>query len=190
MIELNRDTHIYAPNLPSVTQILTEAGIINPTWYTEESMERGTIVHLACEYLDQGDLDESTIDPSIIGYIESYKKFKAHLGYTPEWIEVPQKDPTGVYAGTPDRIIITRPRSLDDLKTGPYQHWHRLQSAAYVNTLNDSFSYERRGIYLQKDGSMAKVKVFLKSEYMSDLSAFLSCLNIINWKRRFNGGTA
>ncbi len=186
-IKLDRESHIYSPNLPSVTSILQGAGLVDASYYTDEGKQRGSMVHLALQYLDEGDLDESSIDPEIAGYVESYKKFKEISGYAPEWIELPMKDPAGVYAGTPDRIMVTRPRSLDDIKTGDYQPWHRLQTAAYVNMLEDPFSYERRCIYLKKDGGLPKVEVFPKAEYTYDLTVFLSCINIANWRERHYG---
>lgn len=187
MIDLDRTTHTYSPNLPSVTQILKDAGLINTQWFTDEARDRGSMIHLACEYYDQGDLNESSIDPDISGYLEAYKAFKRYAQYEPEWIEVPQKDPTGVYAGTADRIVISRPRSLDDIKSGPYQPWHRIQSAAYVNMMDDPFSFERRGIYLKASGTYS-IRVFPKTEYMHDLAIFQSALNLYYWKRRNNGG--
>ena len=54
VIKLDRETHTYTPNLPSVTEILRSVGLIDATWYTEEARQRGTAVHLACEYWDSG----------------------------------------------------------------------------------------------------------------------------------------
>jgi hypothetical protein len=62
MLELNRETHTYTPNLPSVTTILKSVGLIDASFYTIEGRERGSAVHLACEYFDQGDLDEDTLE--------------------------------------------------------------------------------------------------------------------------------
>jgi len=181
MIQLDRATHRYSNNLPSVTTILKSVGLIDTAFYTEEGRERGRAVHLACEYYDQGDLDEDSLDPQIAGYLQAYKKWKATFGYEFTWIEMPMQDKTGVYAGTSDRIIERRPRQLWDIKSGPYQKWHRIQSAAYVHMMDDPFSYTRLGLYLQACGKFT-VREFLRAEYMADLAIFQSALNIYYFK--------
>ena len=93
-------------------------------------------------------------------------------------------DKCGLYAGTPDRILLARPRELWDLKTGPYQDWHRYQGAAYINCLDDPFSYSRFGIYLKKNGSFPAVREFPKKEYVDDLRVFLAALTVYNAKSR------
>lgn len=183
MVELNRETHTYTPNLPSVTGILKAVGIIDTAFYTEEGRERGSAVHLACEFLDQGDLDESTIDLQIAGYVEAYKKFKSDTGWEFDWIEAPVSDKAHTYAGTPDRILVSRPRRIIDLKTGPFQKWHAIQAAAYANCLDDFFSYSRFGVYLQGSGKYS-LREYPKAEFVSDLAIFQSALNIYYWKER------
>jgi len=185
-VEFNSEKHQYKASgilLPSVTEILKGAGLIDATFYTEESKVRGSYVHKACEYYDQGDLDEDSLDPQIAGYLQAYKKWKATFGYEFTWIEMPMQDKTGVYAGTSDRIIERRPRQIWDIKSGPYQKWHRVQSAAYVNMLDDPFSYTRLGLYLQSSGKFT-VREFPKTDYMADLAIFQSALNIYYWKEQ------
>jgi hypothetical protein len=181
MVELNRETHTYTPNLPSVTGILKAAGIIDATFFTEEGRERGSAVHLACEYFDQGDLDEDSLDEQIAGYVDAYKTFKSASGWEFDWIEFPVMDKTGMYAGTPDRALVSRPRKLVDIKTGAHQKWHGPQTAAYVNCLDDPFSYSRYGLYLQGNGKFT-LREYPKAEFISDLAIFQSALNIYYWK--------
>ena len=169
--------------LPRVTEVLKGAGLIDTQWFTEEGAARGTAVHTACQYLDEGDLDLTTLDPRIEGYVRAYDAWRRDSGVIvgADWIECPQQDPRGLYRGTPDRILTTRPRKLIDLKTGSYQAWVALQLAAYVNMLPDPYSYSRYALYLSPDGRYS-VKEFPKGEYSTDLSAFLSALNLYNWK--------
>jgi hypothetical protein len=183
MLELNRETHTYTPNLPSVTTILKSVGLIDASFYTIEGRERGSAVHLACEYFDQGDLDEDSIDPQISGYVEAYKNFRIASQWEFEWIEAPVSDKAHLYAGTPDRVLFSRPRNLLDLKTGAFQKWHPIQSCAYVNTFDDPFSFSRYGLYLQNNGKYS-LREFPKSEYISDLAIWQSALNIYYWKER------
>jgi hypothetical protein len=181
MIQLDRATHTYSTGRPAVTDLLTAAGLVDPTWFTEEARLRGTAVHTLCEYDDEGDLDESKIDERLIGYLQSYRRWRELCGFKPEWIEISVGN--GLYAGTPDRVIVSRPRALYDLKTGAFNRGHAIQTALYVNLLPDPYSYSRFGIYLQADGSIAKVREFPKTDYRSDLIVGLSALNIYNWKR-------
>jgi hypothetical protein len=188
-IELDRETHTYSNGLPSVTDILRSAGLIDASWFTPQAWMRGRAVHLACEYYDQGDLDEETIDPEIAGYLEAYKRYRACAGQAGnnEWIEIPRQDKMGTFAGTPDRVIAARPKGIIDIKTGAPQPWHRIQLAAYVSMMDDPFGYSRLGLYLRPDGSY-KVREYPKSEYISDLSIFQAALTIHYWRQR-NGST-
>lgn len=183
MIELDRDTHTYSPNLPSVTTILKSAGLIDTAFYTEDGRKRGSAVHLACELLDQNDLDESTVDPQIAGYLDAYRNFRGTSMWEWDWIEAPLMDKTRMYCGTPDRFLVHKPHRLLDIKTGAFQRWHPIQAAAYVNCLDDPFSYSRYGLYLQNDGKFS-LREFPRTEYMSDLAIFQSALNIYYWKER------
>lgn len=185
MLELDRETHQYSNWLPAVSDIMEAAGLVDKTFFTKESRERGTMLHLVCEYYDQGDLDEDSVDPAIAGYFEAYKNWRKLSGLTEkrEWIEIPVSDKAHTYAGTPDRVILRRPRSIVDLKTGSYLKHHPIQLAAYVNCLDDPFSYSRFGLYLKDNGKFS-VREFPKSEYMADLAIFQSALNIYYWKER------
>lgn len=174
--------------LPRVTDILKEANLIDTTYMDEHGRDRGSAVHLACQYLDEGDLDVSSLDPELEGYVRSYDAWKRDShSEGAQRIECPLQDPCGLYRGTPDRILIVRPRKLIDLKTGAPQAWVALQLAAYVNMLPDPYSYERQALYLSPDGTYS-VKQFPKAEYATDLAVFMSALNIVNWKRRKTNG--
>lgn len=180
-ITLNRETHSYSNNLPSVTGILKSVGLIDAAWFTDEGKERGKAVHLACEYLDQGDLDEESLDPQIVPYLEAYKKFKRETGWEFDWIEAPVSDKAHLYSGTPDRILTARPRKSVDIKTGVHQRWHAIQAIAYINCLDDPFSYSRFGLYLQANGNYS-LREFPRTEYAADLAIWQSALNLFYWK--------
>jgi hypothetical protein len=174
--------------LPHVTDILKEAGIVDAIWYTAGGASRGSMVHLACQLLDEGDLDLDTLDPRIEGYVRAYAAFRQETGLVgATWIECPMQDPQGLYCGTADRILTARPRKVIDLKTGGYAAWVALQLAAYTNMLPDPYSYDRVAVYLSVDGRYS-IRDFPKAEYAADLSVFLSALNLVNWKRRISNG--
>ena len=178
--------------LPRVTEILQGAGLIDTTWFTDEGCLRGTAVHAACHYLDEGDLDEDSLDPALRGYVEAYKKYWQDIGplgngvgnpHKWEWIECPKQDPLGLYRGTPDRIAVVRPRELWDIKTGGALRWHPIQLAAYVNMLDDPYAYRRFGVYLKADGSYS-VHEYPRTDYQRDLAVFMAALTLYNWRHR------
>jgi hypothetical protein len=145
-------------------------------------------VHLACQYYDEGDLDFDSLDPELEGYVSAYAAWRQESGLSgSEWIECPMTDPRGLYRGTSDRIFTARPRSLWDIKTGAFQAWIALQTAAYVNMLPDPYSYSRFSVHLSPDGAYS-VREFPKADYAQDLAVFLSALNIVNYKRRRSNG--
>jgi hypothetical protein len=109
--------------LPSVTTILADMGLLDTRWFEPEDAERGTYVHKACEYLDQGDLDEDSVREDFKGYVDGWKAFKADYKFKPDLIErrlwFPQHPH---FAGTLDRtgtLNLTVPQTcLIDIKSG------------------------------------------------------------------------
>ena len=176
------------PDLPRVTEVLKEVGLIDTTYLTEYGRERGTAAHLACQFYDEGTLDYASLSPELEGYLRAYAAWKWDSGITEfSWVECPLQDSVGRYRGTPDRILATRPRQVVDIKGGAPMDWHALQLAAYVNMLDDPYSYDRLGVYLHDDSTYA-VKQYPKAQYQSDLNVFLSALNIVTWKRGMTNG--
>jgi hypothetical protein len=102
--EFEAEGHRYENGLESVTGILKSEGFIDTRFYDEWSRDRGSGVHLATAYDDQGELDEETVDPEIDPYLEGWRKFKAESGFIPQQIETPMMSTVYRYAGTPDRI--------------------------------------------------------------------------------------
>ena len=80
------EAHVYSVGdrvLPSVTEIVDSAGLWpfgkadeDPNYY----MERGRMVHLACELDDEGTLDESTLDETTGPRLEGWRRFKRESG--------------------------------------------------------------------------------------------------------------
>lgn len=93
--------------LPSVTQILHEAGIgtdysMVPPQILEHKRQVGVAVHAACRLVDEGELDESTVADEIAPYVGSYQQFLADTGFRAIGTELPLYDEVRGYAGTPD----------------------------------------------------------------------------------------
>lgn len=184
----NDADHTYRLNgvlLLSVTQTLVAAGIIPPytgdPWYGD----RGTAVHAATWLDDQGMLDESTVDPRIVGHVEAWRKYRRDSGFTPVGGERPLHHPLHCYAGMPDRWDASL---LADIKTGQEAPWHILQRAAYRELLKHSGVKIRRDccVYLSADGRYATSKT---SSTSHDLSVFLSALILTKWKEQHGNGS-
>lgn len=180
--------HIYRLDgvvIPSVTQTLETAGIIQPytgdPWYGD----RGTAVHAATWLDDQGVLDEATVDPHIVGFVEAWRRFRRESGFTPVGGEMPLHHTLHRYAGTPDRWDISL---LTDIKTGKEAHWHILQRAAYRELLKQAGVKIRRDccVYLSADGRYTTSK---QSSTQQDLSVFLSALTVHRWRESHGNGT-
>jgi hypothetical protein len=61
-------THTYKLDgvvVPSVTQVLTAAGVIDNRWFTEEATHRGQLVHVATMLMDQGELNDARSSPRL-----------------------------------------------------------------------------------------------------------------------------
>ena len=113
MIQFDPSTHVYTVNgrvVPSVTQVLREAGLVDPSIYPPGAAERGTAVHLACQLHDENDLDESSLDPVIIPYLNAWKLFVSQNRFRATAIEQRICSLTHCYAGTLDRIGTVGPK--------------------------------------------------------------------------------
>ena len=49
--------------------------------------EIGTAAHAASFYYDEGDLDESSVDPVVLGYVNAWKRFRRESDFEREFIE-------------------------------------------------------------------------------------------------------
>jgi hypothetical protein len=189
------ERHIYTLDgrvLPSVTQILEATGLVDFSRVSEGVLSaaqwRGSAVHHACHLDDEGDLDESTVEPEHHGYLSAWRKFKAESGFVPEVIEQPAYSIAYGYAGIPDRIGAFRPAPLPaivDLKTGAIQPSVRWQLAAYAHL--HSILPHRPGVFkriavrLMPSGAYV-VKFFSRADLARDFLVFASALNV--WRAK------
>ena len=68
----------------SVTQVLQGSGLVDYSGIDEDVLARkaeiGTAAHAAAHYLDEGDLDWSTVAPEVVGYVKAWERCKAETG--------------------------------------------------------------------------------------------------------------
>lgn len=189
VIEFDDATHTYRVGgrvLASVTQILKRNGLIESGWYSQESALRGQYVHEATALLDQGALDESTIDARLGGYIEAYRRFLADVQPVIRAIETRVARPSVPgfgFAGTIDRVAILRDWNSEviiDLKTGSESPWHRIQTAAYAQAFGTGI-VRRACVYLKADGYYRWRE---HDDILSDTSAWDACIHLFAWRER------
>lgn len=97
---------------------------------------RGTQVHSAIQYYNEGDLDEATLHHVIADYLECFKAAQKHHGIKVLQSEVRRYHPKYLYAGTCDAIVEIGGRvGILDYKTGPFSKEQRWQLAAYFELM-------------------------------------------------------
>lgn len=193
LMEFDAETHTYYVNgevKRSVTQIMHDAGIVDTTWFTEFGRWRGSAVHKATHYFDDGDIDRRTLDPIVKPFVADWTNFREKTKFTPTMIEKPYYDPVYDYCGTPDRrgYFFEAGNSnggniLVDLKTYPSGQppwWTRLQLAAYGRLVDPRMIFHRYAVVLTGKGPV--VKDYPPEEYMEDLNDFLACIRVARLK--------
>jgi hypothetical protein len=182
-ITFDADAHVYRDAqgrvVPGVTGIIRACGLMDTQWASEWHMQRGSAVHRAVELDEQGDLDEASLDSVIVPYLDAWRRFKTELHYISVEQERKIYHPVYRYAGTLDQIGILNDKStLIDIKTGAYQPWWALQTAAYNAVSKCRYRYS---IELHNDG---KYKL-IQHKKNTDLQAFLACLTVWNLRREY-----
>ena len=189
-LTFDHELHVYSLGervLPSVTEILKGAGIVNDRWWTEAGRWRGSAVHAACWYDDQNDLNEATLDPSLRNYLDAYRKFKTETGFIPTDIETPIYNDLLGYAGTPDRIgnLPGGKFCLPDLKSGASSKVTRYQTVAYAACLPSPRKYVRMEVRLKPDGKYT-LQVYEPKDYDRDFSRWQSIVDVFHLRRELN----
>lgn len=136
------ETHTYTLDgleIPSVTAVLKANGLsgdfsrVSPA-VLEHARARGTAVHAAAHYLDEGDLNESSLDADVTPYLDAWQAFKAERHVELLALELRIACPVYRFAGTIDRIARVqgiRGQIILDIKTStPYGAAY--QTAAYA----------------------------------------------------------
>lgn len=170
----------HVPNVTSILEILHNFDSV-PADVLQAASERGTAVHLACEYWDRGILDESTVDESIVGYLEGWKSFLKDTN--PQWsmIEAQFYSEAFGYAGTLDRKgQIFGCEATLDIKTSVASHpvWG-VQTAAYSNGLKSP--KDKRFTVQLRDNGTYRLNEWKDS---TDWSVFVSLLTVNNFLRK------
>ena len=150
MIELNSKHQYFVDGVryPGFSEIAAATGLIRPytgdPWYGE----RGTAVHAATELIDRGELDWTSVDTAISGFLDAYLLFRSEHYFDWKHTEQSLSHPTYRYCGTLDRFL-----PLLDVKTGASDP---IQLEAYGELLRaNGYDPGRVGymLYLNADGT-------------------------------------
>ena len=190
-LQFNEAIHRYTLNgriIPSVTQIITSVGLYEYDYVSSETLaiaaERGRFVHSMIEWHEQGELDESTIDPELQGYFDAYLEMKASGAITAkaDLIEARVYSEKYQYAGTLDMEFLNE-KWIHDHKTGEESPVHGLQLSGYWLAKHPDFRDKPEHLtcgYYRKDGTWNLV------EYPYEPFAWLSILADFQWRLKNN----
>lgn len=188
MLTFQEENHIYRYDdiiIPSVTQILNDVGL-NDSFPDELAAERGKDVHLACQYYDEKDLDESTISDIVKSYLAQYKLAAKSLSC--QIIENEKRLFSRVMrvAGTVDRIIRLKGQSYNyivDIKTGIVRKSSAYQLAGYrLLAIENGIDVARTGYVIDIKPEKFRILEYLLSGENEEI--FKSAALIYHSKRR------
>ena len=170
--------------VPSVTQILQGAGLVSFNAVNPDVLERakkfGTASHLACELDDREQLDMKSLDENLKPYLISWQKFKKDMGIT-EFTEIEKQvySKRFGYAGCLDRLWGDM---LIEIKTSTtIPKTTGLQLAGYQQAYTEMAKTRiKKRLCVQLLEGTYKIQLF---EDRGDFSTFLSCINLMNWKK-------
>jgi hypothetical protein len=177
--------------IPGVTSVLAPLYDLSaiPRDVLERKRQIGEAVHRAIELDLANDLDDATIDPAIVGYLDAWRRYRRERRYEPIASERRVVHPQFRYAGTLDLFGRALNRAgrfvpvLMDLKTTFDVHPAvALQTAAYKNALmlelREAGKSERMALQLKPGGTYHE-------EWFADPKdwpTFLSFVTTHNWK--------
>jgi hypothetical protein len=144
ILTFDEETHVYRVDgceVDSVTRLITAAGrgvdySAVPAFILEQARERGLHVDLACDLDDADLLDEGSVFPPWLGYVQGWRRYKATHHVTVLRTQLRLYHPVYHYAGSPDALVleeggtpvVTDRKATKQLHTDPYG----LQLAAYT----------------------------------------------------------
>jgi hypothetical protein len=175
--------HVYTVDgieKPGVNEIMKAAGLIDDMWYNDTACLRGTYVHKAVHLHHTVGLNTKTLDSELIPYMDAYYDFLSVTGFSPVIIEEPAYCEDYGYCGSVDLIgDVNEENSLIDIKTGSVPKWVGVQTSAYENLWKESKIKKRFALNLKPTGKWSLIPL----NNRKDLSVFLSCLTVFNYKK-------
>lgn len=185
-LTFNEELHEYRLDgvvIPSVTQLIKEAGLsnfdmVNPDLLLR-SIQFGKAVHKAIELKSKGTLDELTVDPIISAYAYQWEKFVKDFEYKQSTTEFRSVNTALKVGYCLDSVgVIGDQSALVDIKTGSPKPADLIQVSGY------GYLYPSQRlliVYLNYDSY--KVEEIKRLERKKYERIFLSCFNLWNFKK-------
>lgn len=195
-LPFDAETHTYKLRgavIPSVTQVLSQ--IIDYARVPEDILERkreiGAALHQAIAFDHDGDLDESSLDESVKGYFDGWRRFRFDMRgqFLVHAAEVPMVSYLYRYGTTPDiwGTVGGVPAVVELKSTAAIHPAVALQTAAQAKALIESkyidFRLEKevRRFCLQlKPSGKYSVKEF---PGYGDLGVFIALRSVWGWRQ-------
>lgn len=146
--------------VPSITQMIEMAGLVESDYYTEESRVRGTAVHDLTAAYDLKALEPEACTSKYRGWL--FAHVAAMRIVRPTWSHVEEPFVHGRlrFGGRPDRLgLVYRLRSVAEIKSGGPEKCHQIQTAlqAILAAAESGVAlppehWTRLALYLKKDG--------------------------------------
>lgn len=181
----------------SVTSLLKKYGLTVdyskiPSHILELARQRGVAYAEGRRLIVKGyELDPTTVDPQIAGYIKSFQSFWTQSRAVLIDTEVPRISPLGFAFRADIYCFINGHRTvIDDKATFKIYKSIGPQTAGYKIGRNSLYPHEpieeRASLHIQKDGSMAKFKLLIDPD---DEKAFMDCLEadikLTPWRNKY-----
>lgn len=191
-LDFDAESHTYRldnKRLPSVTEIIKPlqnwANIPKDT--LAYACAKGLATHAAIELWNNNDLDIDSLDPVIVPRFEAWLNFLADKKPQILGFEEPMYSRIYHYAGTPDLwIYIDDEYWLLDIKPNSLFKWYPIQLVGYQQLLKEELDIPitRRATLQLMDNGKYKLTPYTQKEDAKDMSTFLSCLHLHQWRKK------
>ena len=133
-------------------------GMIDDTFFSEHSAQKGSVIHKAIEYELRGTLAIATLHPDLVPYLESFRLWRGSVRLEVLALEMELKDESIGLIGHLDIFCkLNGFPSIIDIKSGVPMEWHRLQLSLYKHLLhaNQKIVMYRHSLHVHRTGSRA-----------------------------------
>ena len=172
-------------NVPSVTQVNEQLLNFDGRRDPGTALQRGTLIHKACELIVLGTLDWTTVDASILPEVTTFANWWTQSRFKPLLVEAIVGSWRHRFAGRLDLFGIWKTGlALIDFKTGNEYPAYRFQTAGLEIALGESlvgvqpFKVQRYCLYLKGDKARP-----VQHEDPRDHARFLAALTCSHTRR-------
>ena len=178
--ELNHTYTVNGEDMPSVTTVLADAGIIKKDNYPSGAAIKGKDIHKLIQLFDENDLDMGGLDDEQWLHLNNWNAARLTLKLESPKHELIVFHQPYKYAGTID-VFDLPTMTLVEIKSGRKERWHKLQLAAYKMAYECYFGEKIKVTALvYTHPNVDKIMLNPITEYEEDI--FTSLLNVAEWK--------